>query len=266
MYQKLKRHSFKLVNLAVVVGVVMAVFPAMVAAQPPSPLNPASPAAESIANLHNIIFWIAVVVFLVVLALLVYAMVKFRRRSDDDEPDQDFHGSATLETIWTLIPVGILVVLMVLTFQTFQDTDPIRPTDLTIEVTGKQWLWEFKYPEYGVSTIGEIYVPVNTDVRLEIRSDDVIHSFWVPQLGGKTDAVPGYMQVAWFKATRLGQFHGQCAEFCGVAHSKMPVAVKVVDQQSFDLWITSKAEQQAKTNMPVEEQVAEESVAELQAE
>ena len=266
MYQKIKRHSFKLVNLALVVGVVMAVFPAMVAAQSPSPLDPASPAAASIANLHNIIFWIAVAVFLVVLALLVYAMVKFRRKGEDDEPDQDFHGSATLEAIWTLIPVGILVVLMVLTLQTFQDTNPDRPTDLTIQVIGKQWLWEFNYPEYGVSTIGEIYVPVNTDVRLEITSDDVIHSFWVPQLGGKTDAVPGYLQIAWFKAVRLGQFHGHCAEYCGVAHSKMPVTVKVVDQQSFDLWIASKAEIQANINLPAQEQIAEESIAELQSE
>ena len=249
-----------------VIGVVMAAFPAMVAAQSPSPLNPASSGAASIANLHNLIFWIALAVFLVVCALLIYALVKFRRRSDDDAPDQDFHGSATLETIWTLIPVGILVVLMVLTFQTFRDIDPNRPTDLTIEVTGKQWLWEFNYPEYGVSTIGEIYLAVNTDVKVEIRSADVIHSFWIPQLGGKTDAVPGYLRTTWFKPTKLGQFHGQCAEFCGVAHSKMPITVKVVDQQSFDLWISSKAKKQAKTGTPAEGQPVEKTVADLQPE
>ncbi len=248
--KKLKR-ILKSVRYAVVVGLTMAIFPAMALAAPPSPLDPASPAARSIANLHNLILWIAIAVFAVVCILLIYSLVRFRRRSDDDpEPDQSFHGNATLETIWTIIPVGILVVLLVLTLQTFQDTNPDRPTDMTIRVIGKQWLWEIQYPEHNISLTSEMWVPVNTDVRVEITSEDVIHSYWVPQLGGKTDAIPGYLQVAWFKADRLGTFRGQCAEFCGVAHSNMPIEVKVVDQQSFDLWLQSKTAE-AKT-LPTE--------------
>jgi len=238
----------RLLKIGLITGLVMAVFPAIALAAPPSPLNPASPAARSIANLHNIILVIAVLVFAVVCILLIYSLVKFRRKSDDDpEPDQSFHGSATLETIWTIIPVGILVMLLVLTLQTFQDTDPNRPTDLTVRVVGKQWLWEVQYPEHGISLIGEMWIPVNTDVKVEITSNDVIHSFWVPQLGGKKDAIPGYLQTTWFKADRLGTFLGECAEYCGVAHSNMYLNVKVVDQQSFDLWLESKKAAAANT-------------------
>lgn len=236
-----KPNTLKRFLKLVVAAFTMAVLPTIALAGPPSPLDPASPAARSIANLHNIIMVIAVLVFAVVCGLLIYSLVKFRRRSDDDpEPDQSFHGSATLETIWTIIPVGILVMLLVLTLQTFQDTDPNRPTDLTVRVVGKQWLWEVQYPEHGISLIGEMWVPVNTDVKVEVTSEDVIHSYWVPQLGGKTDAIPGYLQTTWFKADRLGTFLGECAEYCGVAHSNMYLEVKVVDQQSFDLWLESK--------------------------
>ncbi len=244
---------FKHVRYLAIAVLAFIAVPAVALAAPPSPLNPASPAARSIANLHTIILWIATVVFAIVAFLLIYSIIRFRRKSPDDpEPDQSFHGNATLETIWTIIPVGILVILLVLTFQTFRDIDPNRPTDLTVRVIGKQWLWEVQYPEHDISLIGEMYIPVNTDVRVEITSEDVIHSFWVPQLAGKTDAIPGYLQVSWFKADRLGTFHGHCAEFCGVAHSNMPIEVKVVDQNSFDLWLASKTNQQTQSEMPAE--------------
>ncbi len=240
--KKLKR-LLRVVRYVVVSGLIMVALPAIALAAPPSPLNPASPAGRSIANLHNIILWIAVVVFVIVAGLLIYSLVRFRRRSPDEpEPDQSFDGNTTLETIWTIIPVIILVALLALTLQTFQDTDPNRPTDLTIRVIGKQWLWEVQYPDHGISLIGEMWLPVNTDVRVEITSDDVIHSFWVPKLGGKVDAVPGYLNVTWFNADRAGTLRGQCAEYCGMGHSKMPIEVKVVDQQSFDLWLADKSQ------------------------
>lgn len=245
--------TIKIVRIILLAAFTVALFPALALAAPPSPLNPASPAARSIANLHNIILVIATLVFLIVAGLLVYSLIRFRRKSSDDpEPDQSFHSNATLETIWTLIPVGILVVLLVLTLQTFRDIDPNRPTDLTVRVVGKQWLWEVQYPEYNISLIGEMWVPVDTDVRVEITSKDVIHSFWVPQLGGKTDAIPGYLQVAWFKADRPGTFRGQCAEFCGLAHYNMPIEVNVVDQNSFDIWLASKTKKTAQNLSPAE--------------
>jgi cytochrome c oxidase subunit 2 len=220
--------------------------PAVALAAPPSPLDPASPAARSIANLHTITLVMATVVFLIVCGLLIYSLVRFRRRSPNDpEPDQSFHGNTTLEVVWTIIPVGILVTLLVLTYQTMQDINPDRPTDLTIRVIGKQWLWEVQYPDHNIKLTGEMWLPVNTDIRVEVTSQDVIHSFWVPQLGGKKDAVPGYLSTTWLRPDRLGTYHGQCAEYCGLAHSQMPLKVVVVDQESFDLWASATAERQA---------------------
>jgi len=146
--------------------------------------------------------------------------------------------------------VGILVVLLVLTFQSLRDIDPNRPTDLTIRVIGQQWLWTVEYPEQDIQLTAQMYVPVNTDVRIEITSEDVLHSFWVPQLGGKKDAVPGYLQVTWFRADRTGNFYGQCAEFCGVAHSNMPIVVKVMEQEDFDLWVNSQSSQETQVAPP----------------
>ena len=259
------KNTLKVVLFSILAGLVTLISPAGALAAPPSPLNPASPGARSIAHLHNVILVIATIVFAIVAGLLIYSLIRFRRKSEDDpEPDQSFHGNATLETIWTLIPVGILVVLLVLTFQTFREINPNRPTDLTIRVIGKQWLWEIQYPGYdNITLTGEMYVPVNKDVRVEITSDDVIHSFWIPQFGGKTDAIPGKLQIAWFKADRLGTFRGQCAEYCGLAHYNMPIEVKVVDQNSFDLWVASKTNQQVQQNPSPTEQTEPELQSQL---
>jgi cytochrome c oxidase subunit 2 len=251
---KNKIFLLKIVRIALLVGATVVLFPAIALAAPPSPLDPASPGARSIATLHNVVFVIATIVFAVVAGLLIYSLIRFRRRSaDEPEPDQSLHGNATLETIWTLIPVGILVVLLVLTFQTFRDTDPNRPTELTVRAVGKQWLWEIQYPAYDITLIGEMWVPVNTDIKVEVTSEDVIHSFWIPQMGGKTDAIPGYLQTTWFKADRLGTFRGQCAEYCGLAHYNMPIELKVVDQESFDIWLASKQERQTNLDEPAPE-------------
>ena len=241
-----QKRTFRLVRRAAIFGSIMTLLPTLALAAPPSPLDPASPATRSIANLHWTILWIAAAVFLIVCGLLIYSLVKFRRRSaDEPEPDQSFHGSAVLETIWTIIPVGILLVILVLTFQTLKDTNPERPTDMTIRVLGKQWLWEVQYPDYNIKLTNEMRIPINQDVRVELTSADVIHSFWVPQLNGKKDAVPGYLTTTWFRADRPGSFHGQCAEYCGLGHSQMPIEVIALDQASFDLWAASTAEKQA---------------------
>ncbi len=238
--------KFRIVRKVAILGLMIALFPAVALAAPPSPLDPASPGARSIANLHTTILWIAAAVFAIVCGLLIYSLVRFRRKSaDDPEPDQSFHGSAVLETIWTIIPVGILLVILVLTFQTLRDTNPDRDTDMTVSVTGKQWLWEVQYPAYNIKLTNEMRVPVNKDIKVELTSADVIHSFWVPQLTGKKDAVPGYLSTAWFKADKLGTFRGQCAEYCGLGHAQMPIEVIVMDQDSFDIWAASTAEKQA---------------------
>ncbi len=240
----------KTVGFTALLGVWLGLFPAIALAAPPSPLDPAGPAARAIADLHNITMVIATIVFLIVCALLVYSLVRFRRKSDNDpEPDQNFHGNTTLEVIWTIIPVGILITLLVLTFQTFKDIDPNRPTEMTIRVIGKQWLWEVQYPEQNIKLTGQMRIPVDTDVKIELSSQDVIHSFWVPQLNGKQDAVPGYLTTTWLRADRLGTFHGQCAELCGMGHSQMPLDVTVLDRESFDIWVKAEAERQANASV-----------------
>jgi cytochrome c oxidase subunit 2 len=116
---------------------------------------------------------------------------------------------------------------------------------MTVKVIGKQWLWEVQYPEQNIRGTNEIRIPVGTDVRIELESTDVIHSFWVPQLIGKTDAVPGYLTTTWLHAERPGTFRGQCAEYCGLAHADMYFDVIAMDQESFNIWASATAEQQA---------------------
>ncbi len=186
MKPTLLKRVLKTIRYAGLFGALIGLLPAVALAAPPAPIDPASPAARSINNLHTITLVIATIVFLIVCGLLIYSLVRFRRRSDNDpEPDQNFHGNTTLEVIWTVIPVGILATLLVLTYQTMQDTNPNRPTQMTVRVVGKQWLWEVQYPDRGIKLTGEMRVPVNTDVKVEITSQDVIHSFWIPQMGGK---------------------------------------------------------------------------------
>lgn len=246
MRPTLLKRVLKTIRYLGIFGILVGLLPATALAAPPSPLDPASPAARSIANLHSITLVIATIVFLIVCGLLVYSLIRFRRKSDNDpEPDQSFHGNTTLEVIWTIIPVGILATLLVLTYQTMRDIDPNRPTQMTVRVIGKQWLWEIQYPDRGIKLTNEMRVPVNTDIKVEITSQDVIHSFWIPQMGGKKDAVPGYLTSTWFKADRLGSFHGQCAEYCGLGHSQMPINLVVLDQASFDTWASATAEKQA---------------------
>ena len=236
----------KLIRTGTLLLIALLLYPAVVLAAPPSPLNPASPAARSIANLHTAVLVIATIVFVIVCVLLIYSIVRFRRKSEDDpEPDQSFHGSTLLETVWTIIPVGILLVLLGLTWQTLADTNPQRPTDMTIKVTGKQWLWEVEYLDSGIKLTNEMRIPIDTDVRIELESNDVLHSFWVPQLGGKQDTVPGYLTTTWFHADRLGTFHGQCAEFCGLGHAQMPMKVTVLSTDDYALWSDATAAQQA---------------------
>lgn len=240
----------RIIRYAAVLVLATTVFPTLAWAAPPSPLNPASPGAKSIANLHATVLWIAVVVFVVVIGLLIYSLIRFRRKSaGDPEPDQSFHGSAVLETIWTVVPVGILLVILVLTFQTLKDTDPNRATDMTVRVIGKQWLWEVQYLDFNIKLTNELRIPVGTDVKVELTSADVIHSFWVPQLGGKKDAVPGYLTTTWFQADRAGTFRGQCAEYCGLGHAEMPIEVIAMDQASFDLWAAATTQRQANASV-----------------
>jgi len=240
------RGGFKIIHLALLVTITTLLFPMAALAAPPSPLDPASVGARSLANLHYIIFIVAALVFLVVGALLSYSLVRFQRKSENEpQPDQNFPGNPKLEIIWTAAPILILMVLLALTFQTLNDIGlDNHPAGLTIRVTGKQWVWEVNYPEYNLNLMGELRVPVNQDIKIELTSQDVIHSFWVPRLGERQEAIPGYLTTTWFRAGQEGTYPGECAEYCGLAHSNMVLKVIVLDQNSFDIWLADQTRQQ----------------------
>jgi cytochrome c oxidase subunit 2 len=165
---------------------------------------------------------------------------KYRRRENQPTPPQT-HGSTKLEIAWTLIPAVILVFIAVPTVKTIFITQAAAaPGSLNIDVTGHQWWWEFKYPDYGVTTANEIYLPVGRTVNFRLRSADVIHSFWTPELGGKRDVVTNRTNYIWLTpdtAISGNVWNGFCVEFCGASHANMRFRVFTVSQQQFDSWV-----------------------------
>lgn len=218
---------------------------------PQSSLAPVSDFARNIDDLFRSIFWWAVVVFVVVEGLLVYVLVRFRDRGGDEKPDP-VHGNIALEVFWTLVPAVILVLIAVPTIRTIWEVDnpPDDADALQVEVVGNQWWWEFRYPELDVTTANELHVPVGRTVQLHLTSDDVIHSFWVPRIGGKRDLSPGQQTQLWFTVDSAGVYPGQCAEFCGMSHSLMQMELVAQDSAAFAEW----AERQSR---PAEEPESE---------
>ena len=183
----------------------------------------------------------AILVFVVVEGFLLYAIIKFRGKPDDPEPKQ-FHGSTVLEIVWTAIPAVILVLIAVPTIRVIFETAK-TPDDgaLVVEVVGHQWWWEFRYPEYGITTANEMHVPVGRTVDIRMISDDVLHSFWLPQLAAKRDVFPKRETRIWFTAEVSGRYSGQCAEFCGIQHGRMGFQVVASDPADFSAWVDAMA-------------------------
>jgi cytochrome c oxidase subunit 2 len=182
-------------------------------------------------------FIVAVTVFFTVaisLAILYFA-IRYRRRSDADRP-AEIHGSLVLELTWTLIPLGIVVVMFVWGSKVFFHMN--RPPDdaMTVSVVGKRWMWKLQHPT-GQREINELHVPLGRAVKLVITSEDTIHSFFVPAFRIKKDAVPGRYNVAWFRATKTGTYHLFCAEYCGTEHSKMIGKVVVMEPEAYQTWL-----------------------------
>jgi len=210
--------------------------PPVAVAEPPSPLNPASEGAREIANLYWVTFWIALVIFLLVEGLLLYTVIRFRQKDPKVIPPK-IHGSTPLEIAWTIAPAVVLLIIFVLMVRTMNAA--ARPPDnaMPIRVIGHQWWWEFQYPELGIVTGNELYVPVGQPIIAELASDNVIHSFWIPRLAGKIDVVPGQTNTMWFQADMPGNYRGQCAELCGLQHANMNFMVVAVPPDQFELWV-----------------------------
>lgn len=213
---------------------------------PPSALNPASPASAAIADLHNVVLIIAAGVFVIVEGLILVAAFRFRRKPKDDSQPAQIHGNTRLEIAWTVAPALIVVTLFVLTLRAQQTIDASAQSDggnapINVQVVGHQWWWEFTYPELGVTTAGDLVIPTGRLVNLEITSNDVIHSFWVPELNGKTDAVKGVTNKSWLMAEAPGEYFGQCAELCGASHANMRFVVTAVSPDEFAAWAAAQA-------------------------
>jgi cytochrome c oxidase subunit 2 len=207
---------------------------------PNSTLTPHSDFGREIDYLWDRLLLIGTIVFVLTEGALLYIVFRYRRRDNQPHPPQT-HGNTKLEITWTLIPAVILVFIAVPTVRTIVITQaPAAPGALNIDVTGHQWWWEFKYPEYGITTANEIYLPVGRTVNFRLRSADVIHSFWTPQLGGKRDVVTNRTNYIWLtpdSAIASRVWNGFCAEYCGTAHTYMRFRVFTVTPADFDSWV-----------------------------
>jgi cytochrome c oxidase subunit 2 len=212
------------------------------ACQPsPSFLAPASPIANHEASLYKFILILALVVFVLVEGALIWILVRDRKRANDETLPPQIHSNMRLEVIWTVIPILLVIVLFVMTVQTVKAVAAPSQlqSDLNVRVVGHRWWWEFDYPDLGVVTANELHIPEGATVQVQLESVDVIHSFWVPQLAGKTDVVPGQHNTMWLTSDQLGEFLGQCAEFCGTEHALMRFSVIVDSKTDFDAWVAN---------------------------
>ena len=197
----------------------------------------ASTLAEGIDHLFYFILWASVILFVLVVAAMVYLTFKYRRRSEDHQ-SQLVTESKLLELSWIVIPTILVLVVFTWGFQTFVKIGVAPPDAYEIQVRGKQWLWDFEYPN-GTVTTGELRVPANRPVRLNMISEDVLHSFFVPAFRVKHDVIPNRYTSIWFETVREGEFEIFCTEYCGTQHSAMGGKVIAMAPEEFNEWLES---------------------------
>lgn len=227
---------------------------------------PATPISQQIFGLHMYILYVCAAIFVIVFAMMFYSIFKFRK-SAGAKPDVNFHESTLIEIIWTIIPFVILIAMAIPATKTVLDMKDTTNPDLTIKVTGYQWGWRYDYSaqDFGFysnlstpwSQIGQpgvaateekgkdyllevdnpVVVPVGKRVRLLVTSNDVIHGWYVPQLGVNQYGIPGFIKDSWFKATTPGVYKGQCSQICGKLHGYMPITVEVKSEADYEKWV-----------------------------
>ncbi len=204
---------------------------------PQTIMQPAGDDARLVQGLLMPILWIALVIFVLIEGFLIFSMIKYRRRPGNEDIPKQVHGNNRLELLWTAIPAAIVLVIAVMTFKTMAvQAEAPGEGALVVEVSASQWWWEFSYPELGVVTANELYLPIGREIDLRVRANDVIHSFWIPKLAGKIDVVPGIENRMKFVAEKIGRYQGQCSEFCGIAHAQMRLLAFVVTTVEFEEW------------------------------
>ncbi|SDM62256.1 cytochrome c oxidase subunit 2 [Fictibacillus solisalsi] len=210
-----------------------------------SALLPQGEVADKQYSLMVLSLAIMIFVLLVVFVIYVFVIIKFRKRKGDDTIPEQVEGNHLLEILWTAIPILLLIILAVPTvMQTFDLSAKDKPKkgELALKVTGHQYWWEFEYPKEEIITSQELVLPVNTKVHVELSSADVIHSFWIPSLAGKTDTNPGdgSKNYMWIETGSKEQvYKGKCAELCGASHALMDFKVKVVSKDKYQAWVNS---------------------------
>lgn len=217
----------------------------------------ATPVMQDVVSFHDFLLVIISAITVLVLALLLWVIVRYNRRVNPTP--RKFTHNMLVEVIWTVVPVLILVAIAWRSFPLLYEQERIPANaELTLKVTGNSWFWGFEYPDLGVQVVANmlpeeearaqdrpyllavdnaLYVPVDTTVRVLVTSNDVIHSFSVPEFGIKEDAIQGRVNEGWFHANREGVFYGQCYELCGLNHAFMPYEIHVVSREEFDRWV-----------------------------
>ncbi|MFC4077687.1 cytochrome c oxidase subunit II [Salinithrix halophila] len=205
-------------------------------------LDPQGGAGKEQLALINLSVYIMVFVCVVVFAIYFYVLIRFKQKPGDNTIPEQVEGNMKLELLWIVIPIILLVILAVPTLQTtfsLAEKAPKEQRDdvVKVKVTAHQFWWEFEYPEYGFKTAQELHIPTGKKVFLELQSDDVVHSFWVPSLAGKTDLVPGRINRMKLDADKPGTYKGRCAELCGASHALMNFQVVAEKPSDFDKWV-----------------------------
>ncbi len=229
----------------------------------------ASPTMERITDFHNLLLIIITLITIFVLGLLLYVMYRFAEKRNPT-PSRTTHNT-TVEVLWTVIPVVILVIIAIPSFKLLYYADRAEDAEMTIKAIGHQWYWSYEYPDDGnftfdatmvatedlqagqnrlLDTDNYVVLPVDTKIRLLITASDVLHSFSLPALGVKLDAVPGRINETWVEITREGTFYGQCSEICGTGHSFMPIAVKAVSKEDYAAWVETAKQEFARIDDP----------------
>ncbi len=218
--------------------------------------TPASPLMEELYWFHNFLLFVITAIVAVVLALLSYVCIRYRAKRNPTPAT--FSHNIAIEIVWTVIPVIILIIIAIPSFRILRLAEKAPPADMTVKVVGYQWYWTYNYPDHDnisfdsnyipkanlkpgerrlLEVDNRVVIPENTTVKFLITAGDVIHSFAIPALGIKTDAVPGRVNQTWTRIAKKGVYYGQCSELCGVNHGFMPIAIEVVSKEDFTLWV-----------------------------
>lgn len=213
-----------------------------------------SVAMEKFVDFHNMLLIIIFAVVIFVFALLAYTCIKFHHKNNPTP--KKFTHNVAIEILWTIVPCIILIIIAIPSFKLLYYVDTVGKMDMTVKVVGRQWFWQYEYPDDNIafdsyiipddqlkpdqirllSVDNELVLPVDTDIRVMVTGGDVIHSFALPALGIKIDAVPGRVNETWVRITKPGKYYGQCSELCGIGHGFMPIALKAVSKDEYEAW------------------------------